>query len=133
VSCDNITDMGILALLPLTSLGSLCLQRCTLLTDRALASLIHLPNLHTLNIGQVAGISDDGIGLLARGMPRLRNLSLQACSNITGSPPSVSSLLFSELLKGSHDFSYHQCWNTPRVAFLPPEHCKLIANALFRN
>eukprot|EP00873_Tetraselmis_striata_P020421 jgi/Tetstr1/440685/TSEL_028993.t1 len=83
LSCENISDTGLEALLPLTSLASLCLQCCTLLTDRAVAILCRMPNMTALNIGHVPGISDAGLEELARGMPKLRSLSLQACSNIT--------------------------------------------------
>jgi hypothetical protein len=61
----------------------LSLKDCVNVTDRGLAALNKLSQLHTLNLYRVPDITDAGLQGLCKGLASLRDLNLLQCARIS--------------------------------------------------
>lgn len=81
----NLSDAACAAIAALTGLRELSLEGCHALRDASVQQLAAgaLSALTALNLGYLRSVTDASCRAIARGLPRLRQLSLQGCQLVT--------------------------------------------------
>jgi hypothetical protein len=74
--CSLITDQGVQSLASLTALTTLNLQACRLITDQGVQSLASLTALTTLNLDGCSLITDKGVQSLASNLTSITPVTL---------------------------------------------------------
>lgn len=81
IAC-TVTDRALAELVPLTNLRTLNLSQCVHIGDAGIMALVHVPSLTNLDISGCVGITDVGIMLLAQ-LSELISLEMPWCLKVT--------------------------------------------------